>query len=93
MAKTELQESLSWASSFARNCAAKFPEHVDREDLASAGIVAYLQAASRYKSRLGASFRGYCATRIRGAVLDEMRRWTWAPRSVLHNRRRIREAA
>ena len=92
MGRTDVNASLSWASSFARSCAAKFPGYIDRDDLASAGVLAYIQAADRYKSRLGASFRGYCATRIRGAVLDEMRRWTWAPRSVLQNRRRIRDA-
>jgi RNA polymerase sigma factor for flagellar operon FliA len=92
MVSDELLDSLSWASNFARSCAAKFPSYVDRDDLQGAGVLAYINAASRYKSGLGASFRGYCATRIRGAVLDELRRWTWAPRSVLHDQRRIHEA-
>jgi RNA polymerase sigma factor for flagellar operon FliA len=49
----------------------------------------YLKAAARYDVSRGASFRGYCAVRIRGAILDELRRWEWAPRSVHKNRRRI----
>jgi RNA polymerase sigma factor for flagellar operon FliA len=49
----------------------------------------YLRAADRYDSSKGASFRGFCAVRIRGAVLDELRRWDWAPRSVHKHNRRI----
>ena len=84
-----LLEFLPWARGFARACAAKLPSHLDRDDLQSAGVVGYLRAASRYDVSKGASFRGFCAVRIRGAVLDELRRWEWAPRSVHKNKRRI----
>jgi RNA polymerase sigma factor for flagellar operon FliA len=77
-----LLESLPWARHFARSCTAKLPTHLDLDDLQSAGVLGYLHAASRYDASLGASFRGFCAVRIRGAVLDELRRWEWAPRSV-----------
>src|SRR5471032_3442821 len=76
-----LLEFLPWARHFARSCASKLPSHLDRDDLQSAGVLGYLRAASRYDAARGASFRGYCALRIRGAVLDELRRWDWAPRS------------
>jgi RNA polymerase sigma factor for flagellar operon FliA len=84
-----LMEFLPWARGFARACAAKLPSHLDRDDLQSAGVLGYLRAASRYDATKGASFRGFCAVRIRGAVLDELRRWDWAPRSVHKNNRRI----
>ena len=80
---------LPWARHFARLCSSKLPPHLDHEDLQAAGILGYLRAASRYHVGGGASFRGYCAMRIRGAVLDEVRRWDWAPRSVHSNNRRI----
>src|ERR1700722_12826627 len=80
---------LPWARRFARLCSAKLPPHLDHEDLQAAGVLGYLRAASRYNVARGASFRGYCAVRIRGAVLDEVRRWDWAPRSVHKNHRRI----
>jgi RNA polymerase sigma factor for flagellar operon FliA len=80
---------LPWARHFARLCSAKLPPHLDHEDLQAAGILGYLRAAARYNIERGASFRGYCAVRIRGAVLDEVRRWDWAPRSVHQNNRRI----
>ena len=82
-------EYLPWARGFARACAAKLPSYLDRDDLQSAGVLAYLKIAERYDASKGASFRGYCAVRIRGAVLDELRRWDWAPRSVHRNHRRI----
>ena len=84
-----LLEFLPWARHFARSCASKLPSHLDHDDLQSAGVLGYLRAASRYDAARGASFRGYCALRIRGAVLDELRRWDWAPRSVHKNHRRI----
>jgi RNA polymerase sigma factor for flagellar operon FliA len=84
-----LLEFLPWARHFARSCASKLPTHLDRDDLQSAGVLGYLRAAARYDAARGASFRGYCAVRIRGAVLDELRHWDWAPRSVHKNHRRI----
>src|SRR5580698_4479636 len=77
----QLMEFLPWARHFARSCTANLPGHLDHDDLQSAGVLGYLRAASRYDASRGASFRGYCALRIRGAVLDELRRWDWAPRS------------
>ncbi len=82
-------EYLPWARNFARACTAKLPGHLDHADLQGAGILGYLRAASRYDESRGASFRGYCAVRIRGAVLDEVRRWDWAPRSVYQSHKRI----
>ena len=82
-------ESLAWARNFARSCTSNLPSHLDRDDLQSAGVLGYLRAADRFDAARGASFRGYCAVRIRGAVLDELRRWDWAPRSIHKNIRRL----
>ncbi len=84
-----LVEYLPWAQRFSRACTAKLPTHLDLENLQGAGILGYLRAASRFDVSKGASFRGFCAVRIRGAILDELRRWDWAPRSVHRNQRRI----
>jgi RNA polymerase sigma factor for flagellar operon FliA len=86
-----LIESLPWARRFARGCAARFPNHPQAEDLQSAGMVGYMEAAERYDGRRGSTFLGFCAVRIRGAIVDELRRWEWAPRSVQQSRRRITE--
>jgi len=92
-ANDKVIQFLPWARHFARICTAKLPPHLDHEDLQAAGILGYLKAASRYNIAGGATFRGYCAVRIRGAVLDEVRRWDWAPRSVHQNHRRITRVA
>jgi RNA polymerase sigma factor for flagellar operon FliA len=84
-----LLQFLPWARNFARACASKLPSHLDRDDLQSAGVLGYIRAAGRYDVSKGASFRGYCAVRTKGAVLDELRKWDWTPRSIHKNRRRI----
>src|SRR5476649_2587259 len=87
--EARILEFLPWAQRFARSCATRLPSYLDRDDLQSAGVLGFLRAALRYDGDKGASFRGFCAVRIRGAVLDELRRWDWAPRSVHKNHRRI----
>jgi RNA polymerase sigma factor FliA len=58
------------------------PGFVDVEDLISAGLEALLHAIERYDPRKGATLEQYAWTRIHGAVLDELRRQDWAPRTV-----------
>jgi RNA polymerase sigma factor for flagellar operon FliA len=58
------------------------PAHVNSDDLYSAGLVGLLQAVRRFDRKCGTSFEHYARTRIRGAILDELRRLDWVPRSV-----------
>lgn len=58
----------------------------------SAGLFALAQAARSFDSRRGVSFSGYAATRIRGAVIDELRSLDWASRSVRRRERNIEQA-
>lgn len=71
-----------------RETMGRVPSHVSRDDLASAGFTALVQAARAYDAQRGVPFERYAATRIRGAVLDELRSIDWASRSV---RRRARD--
>jgi RNA polymerase sigma factor for flagellar operon FliA len=68
------------------------PAHVSLEDLQSAGLVGLLQAMRSYRPGTGASFETFARFRIRGAVLDELRRMDWVPRSV-HDKARKLQAA
>ena len=70
----------------------RLPAHVDREDLRSAGLVGLVQAAQSYDAERGVPFRHYASTRIRGAMMDELRSHDWASRSV-RQAGRHREAA
>ncbi|MGF1664079.1 MAG: sigma-70 family RNA polymerase sigma factor, partial [Kineosporiaceae bacterium] len=71
---------------------ARVPAHVGRDDLASAGLVALVAAARAYRPDTGVPFGQYARIRIRGAVVDELRRWDWATRAVRRDGRRLAEA-
>lgn len=74
----------------AHHLAARLPASVEVDDLIQAGMVGLLEAARQYDHKAGASFETYASIRIRGAMIDEIRRGDWVPRSV---HRKAREAA
>ena len=61
---------------------ARLPSSVQVDDLIQAGMLGLLDASNNYKSTQGASFETYASIRIRGAMLDDLRRLDWAPKSV-----------
>jgi RNA polymerase sigma factor FliA len=65
------------------------PPHVETEDLYSAGLVGLLSAVRQYDPKIGTAFEPYARLRIRGAVLDELRRMDWVPRSVHAKARKV----
>lgn len=71
---------------------ARLPASVQLDDLIQAGMIGLLEAAQKFDGSKGASFETYAGIRIRGAIVDEMRRGDWVPRSVHRNTRRITEA-
>ena len=68
----------------------RLPPTVQIDDLVQSGMIGLLEASRNYDAAQGASFETYAGIRIRGSMLDEIRKGDWAPRS-LH--RRIREIA
>lgn len=70
----------------------RLPPSVQIEDLIQAGMIGLLEAAKNYDATKGASFETYSGIRIRGSMLDEIRKGDWAPRSVHRNTRRITQA-
>lgn len=69
----------------------RLPPSVQLEDLIQAGMIGLLEAARQYDASQGASFSTYAGIRIRGAMLDEMRRLDWTPRSVHRKGREVAE--
>lgn len=65
------------------------PDHVDQDDLNSAGLVGLLQAMRNYDPGCGTSFETYARVRIRGAMLDELRRMDWVPRTIHEKARKL----
>ncbi len=70
----------------------RMPASVQIDDLIQAGMIGLLEASQKYDAAHGASFETYAGIRIRGAIIDEMRRGDWVPRSVHRNSRRINQA-
>ena len=70
----------------------KLPDSVQVDDLIQAGMLGLLESMKNYDSSKGASFDTYAGIRIRGSMLDEVRRCDWVPRSVYKKSRIISEA-
>ena len=70
----------------------RLPPSVQVDDLIQSGMIGLIEAARKYEPSKGASFETYAGIRIRGAMLDEIRKGDWAPRSVHRNSRKIADA-
>lgn len=76
----------------AHHLMARLPASVMVEDLIQAGLIGLLEASRNFDVTKGASFETFAGIRIRGAMLDDMRRGDWVPRSVHKNSRLIAQA-
>jgi RNA polymerase sigma factor for flagellar operon FliA len=70
----------------------RLPDEVDIEDLMSAGIFGLMDAIDLFKLDRNVKFETYCATRIRGAMLDELRNMDWVPRIVRSRASKLEQA-
>jgi RNA polymerase sigma factor for flagellar operon FliA len=70
----------------------RLPDEVDIQDLMSAGLFGLMDAIDAFDLDRGVKFETYCAPRIRGAVLDELRSMDWVPRLVRHRTARVESA-
>lgn len=77
-------------SAVVRRLAMTLPEHVDQADLYSVGLIGLLQAMRNYNPACGTSFETYARVRVRGAMLDELRRMDWVPRTIHEKARKVK---
>ncbi|MDX6504417.1 MAG: polymerase sigma factor FliA [Gaiellaceae bacterium] len=70
----------------------ELPAHCELDDLASAGLVALIEAVDRFEPLKGATFEQYAWTRVSGAIRDDLRRQDWASRSVRRIARQVERA-
>ncbi len=70
----------------------RLPDSVQVDDLIQAGMLGLLEAIKNYDASQGASFETYAGIRIRGSMLDEVRRSDWTPRSVHKKTRMVSDA-
>jgi RNA polymerase sigma factor FliA len=71
----------------------RVPSHVSRDDLASAGALALVQAARAYDATTGVPFNRYAAIRIKGAMVDELRSMDWVSRGARQRARQVTSVA
>ena len=72
---------------------AKLPDEVELDDLISAGIFGLMDAIGAFDLSRGVKFETYCAPRVRGAILDELRSMDWVPRLVRSRAHKLDEAS
>lgn len=70
----------------------RLPASVQVEDLIQAGMIGLLEAAKKFDASKGASFDTFVGIRIRGSMLDDLRKGDWTPRSVHRNTRMVSDA-
>lgn len=92
-ARTELIEAYwSLVQYVGTRVADEMPSNVERDDLISHGVLGLIDAIGKFNPERGVKFETYAITRIRGAILDELRSSDWVPRSVRSNARKIERA-
>lgn len=88
----ELEAYLPLVKRIAYHLKGRLPESVFVEDLIQSGIIGLIEAIQKYNANQGASFETYAGIRIRGAMLDEIRKGDWTPRSVYRKSRAVSDA-
>ncbi len=88
-AKAVVQQYANLVKRIAHHLIARLPPNVQVEDLIQSGMIGLIEAYQNYDSGKGASFETYAGIRIRGAMLDDIRKGDWVPRSVHKNNREI----
>jgi RNA polymerase sigma factor FliA len=76
----------------ARSLQRRMPQHIDVEDLVSAGTLGLLDAAAKFDGTKDVQFKSYAQFRIRGAMLDSLREMDWSPRDLRRKSRAMAEA-
>jgi len=87
-----IEDYASLVKRIAQHMMVRMPASVQLDDLIQAGMIGLIEAARKFDASQGASFETYAGIRIRGSIIDEMRRGDWVPRSVHRNSRKINEA-
>ena len=87
-----LLEHLPTVRYVARKLHEKLPQHVEMDDLVSAGMIGLIDAFSKFDHTKKVQFKSYAQFRIRGAILDSLRVLDWSPRDLRRKGRAVEEA-
>ncbi|NPA72748.1 MAG: RNA polymerase sigma factor FliA [Gammaproteobacteria bacterium] len=87
-----LEQYLPLVKRIAYHLKGRLPDSVFVDDLIQSGVVGLIEAMQKFNANQGASFETYAGIRIRGSMLDEIRKGDWTPRSVYRKSRAVSEA-
>jgi RNA polymerase sigma factor FliA len=87
-----VERHLGLVKRIAYHMSSRMPTYIQLNDLIQSGMIGLIEAAKNFKVDKGCGFETYAGIRIRGAILDDIRKNDWVPRSVYQNSRRITQA-
>lgn len=87
-----IEQNLPLVRKEASSLKLRLPSHIDFDDLVQSGMLGLLDAVKKYEPVQGVKFEVYARQRIRGSMLDELRRNDWAPRRVREDSKKIDQA-
>jgi RNA polymerase sigma factor for flagellar operon FliA len=87
-----ITQNVDLVKRIAHHLIARMPSNIDVDDLMQSGMVGLLEAANNFDPSRGASFETYAGIRIRGSMIDDIRKHDWTPRSVHHKYRKVSQA-
>jgi RNA polymerase sigma factor for flagellar operon FliA len=90
-AQTRVEKTLPFVEALARRMAASMPHSIDMGDLVQDGVLGLIDAAHRFDEGRGIKFETFAERRVRGAIIDALRRDAW-PRGVRRVRRELEAA-
>lgn len=70
----------------------RLPSHVELDDLLQSGLIGLLEARKNYKPNMGTTFETFASIRIRGAIIDSLRKSSWVSRETIKNMRKMSDA-
>jgi len=90
--KALFEDNILLVKRLASHVAIGLPAGIQKDDLVQVGLIALYESAQSFVDTGVANFRTYATTRVRGAMIDELRRTSWAPRSLQKQQKLISSA-
>lgn len=89
---TLVSKHRSLVAKIAKSMKRKLPSHIELDDLIQSGFIGLLEANKTYKNDQGATFETYASIKIKGSIIDDLRRNSWGTRESLKRLRQLGEA-
>ncbi len=87
-----VKDNLQLVNFIVSRLAIGLPTWIDKRDLISSGVIGLIDAAKGYDPKKGIKFTTYASSRVKGAIIDELRNLDWVPRSIRDKSKQIESA-